>query len=272
MFGPGADGGLAAVDLRYSRRGQGPGVVLVHGSWGSGAEWSAVARDLAIDHDVVAYDRRGHGRSPAVTRQGSVHDDVTDLAQLIDALGLAPAYVVGNSFGGCITLRLAVTRPDLVRGIAVHEPPAAGVLGASAATERFWAGLQSVRGSIERGDLETAASTFVDQVTFGPGTWRRMSPAVRKQFISHADTFLDELRDPDALDLDLQALSRFCGSVLLTRGERGLEVFHLVLDRVEAAVPHAEQHVFRGAGHIPHVTHPAPFAALIRAHVAALAR
>ena len=48
---------------------------------------------------------------------------MADLAALIEHFGLAPAWVIGNSFGGSITLRLAGERSDLLRGVMVHEPP-----------------------------------------------------------------------------------------------------------------------------------------------------
>src|SRR5205823_2548848 len=65
----------------------------------------------------------GHSESERLPGPGSIHEDVADLAALIEHLDLAPAYVAGNSWGAIITLRLAITRPDLVRAIACHEPP-----------------------------------------------------------------------------------------------------------------------------------------------------
>jgi pimeloyl-ACP methyl ester carboxylesterase len=72
---------------------------------------------------VLTYDRRGHSQSERPASQGSVHEDVADLAALIEELDLAPAHIVGNSFGGSIVLRLAGERPDLFRSLIVQEPP-----------------------------------------------------------------------------------------------------------------------------------------------------
>jgi pimeloyl-ACP methyl ester carboxylesterase len=98
-------------------------LVMVHGSWLTRRNWDLVVPRLAESFRVVTYDRRGHGESERPSGQGSVREDVTDLAALIEHLGLAPAWVAGQSFGGSITLRLAGERPDLLRGIIAHEPP-----------------------------------------------------------------------------------------------------------------------------------------------------
>jgi len=101
---------------------------MVHGSWGDHHNWDLVAPRLAETHTVLTYDRRGHSQSQRLTSQGSVHDDVADLAALIEQAGIAPAHVVGNSFGASICLRLAAERPELIRSLIVHEPPLVGLI------------------------------------------------------------------------------------------------------------------------------------------------
>src|SRR5712675_530062 len=115
---------INGVRLFYEVSGNGEiPLVLVHGSWGSHHNWDMVVPKLAEAFRVLTYDRRGHSESERPTGQGSVREDVADLGALIEHLGLGPAWVAGNSFGASITLRLASERPDLLRGIAAHEPP-----------------------------------------------------------------------------------------------------------------------------------------------------
>src|ERR671915_741574 len=85
-------------------------LVLVHGSWGSHHNWDPVVPALAAQFRVVTYERRGHSDSERPPGQGSFREDVADLAALIEHLGLAPAWVVGNSSGAIITLQLAAAR------------------------------------------------------------------------------------------------------------------------------------------------------------------
>ncbi|MBW8702835.1 Non-heme chloroperoxidase [Streptomyces sp. MBT84] len=88
-----------------------PPVVLSHGWTCSTAFWAAQIRDLAADHRVIAYDQRGHGRSPA-SPACSTQALADDLEAVLVAT-LAPeekAVVVGHSMGG-MTVLAAAARP-----------------------------------------------------------------------------------------------------------------------------------------------------------------
>ena len=93
--------------LHYERSGAGEALVLVHGSWVDGSTWDTVRPGLAPSLEVVAFDRRGHSRSAPAPASGTIHDDVADLARLIEGLDLQPAHLAGASGGGSIVLRLA---------------------------------------------------------------------------------------------------------------------------------------------------------------------
>lgn len=83
----------------------GPVVVLSHGWTCSTAYWAAQIRELAPDHRVVAYDQRGHGRSPASPVYST--DVLADDLEAVLAATLAPgekAVIVGHSMGGMTIL------------------------------------------------------------------------------------------------------------------------------------------------------------------------
>jgi len=65
-------------------------IAMVHGSWFSRQNWDSVVPRLAESFRVITYDRRGHGESERPSGQGSVREDVADLAALIEHLGIAP--------------------------------------------------------------------------------------------------------------------------------------------------------------------------------------
>ena len=48
-----------------------------------------------------------------------------------------------------------------------------------------------------------------------------------------------------------------------SRGESGPPFFAAILEQIAAAVPRAQRHVFRGAGHMPHLTHPEDYALVV---------
>ena len=251
-------------------------LVLVHGSWGSHQQWNSVAASLSQSFRVLSYDRRGHSESECLAGQGSVREDVADLVALIEALGLAPAYVAGNSFGSAITLRLAVERPDLVRGIITHEPPlfplAAGDTTTAPALENLAAQVGSVIQRIASGDHAGAAEQFMTRLALAPGEWQQLPQDFQRTAIENAPTFLDEAKDPDALQFDLEWIAGFAKPALLTMGERSPSQYGPVLEKLAEALPHAERLTFPSAGHLPHVTHPAAYVeattAFVRKHEA----
>jgi pimeloyl-ACP methyl ester carboxylesterase len=113
------------VDLFYELTGSGDPLVLVHGSWVDHNSWQFVVPDLARSFRVLTYDRRGHSLSERPLGQGSRREDEEDLAALMEALDLAPAYVVGNSFGGSIALGPGAWEqlPEEVRRRTMNNAP-----------------------------------------------------------------------------------------------------------------------------------------------------
>ncbi|MFE9452489.1 alpha/beta fold hydrolase [Streptomyces sp. NPDC006739] len=88
-----------------------PPVVLAHGWTCSTRFWAAQISELAADHRVIAYDQRGHGRSPA--SPACTTDALADDLEAVLAHTLAPgekAVVVGHSMGG-MTVMAASARP-----------------------------------------------------------------------------------------------------------------------------------------------------------------
>jgi len=251
-------------------------VVLVHGSWSSHRSWDLVVPGLAQQVRVATYDRRGHSGSERPATQGSVHEDVADLAALLENLQLAPAFVVGNSFGGSIALRLAGQRPELLRGVVAHEPPLFQLLGSDPACasmlDEVGRRVGAVTQRIVGGDHEGAAEQFAETVALGPGAWAQLPPETRRTMVENAPTFLDETRDPEALTLDLGSLRNCERPVLLTSGDQSPPAFAPVIARLAEALPRAEVVTLAGAGHVPQVTHPELYvetvAAFVRRHKA----
>jgi pimeloyl-ACP methyl ester carboxylesterase len=252
------------IALRYEIAGDsGPPLILSHGSWGDGRSWDAVVPGLAQSFRAVVWDRCGHGGSEDRPGQGLRDRDSDDLGRLIEALGIAPAHVAGNSFGGSIALGLAARRPELFRSLAVHEPPVFGVLrGDPATAEDLTSVRERIGAVVERlatGDMAGGARLFADTVTGQAGSWERFSAEAQATMIRHAATFLDENRDPDVAELDLPGLADFRRPALVSHGDMSPAYFARVVEQVAAALPNARVHVFAGAGHVPHRSHPAEY-------------
>ena len=112
--------------LRVTRTGQGdkPVVVCAHGFTDDGLCWTPLARALEGEYDLILPDARGHGQSEAPAGTFTYVDLADDLAALIRALGLARPVVLGHSMGAVTAMLLAARYPELVRAVALEDPPA----------------------------------------------------------------------------------------------------------------------------------------------------
>ena len=254
---------INGIRLYWQLTGQGgDAVVLVHGSWIDHRNWDGIVPALGRSFRVLTYDRRGHSQSERPAGQGSVAEDVADLGALIDHLGLGPAHILGNSFGGVIALRLAVEQPRFFRSLLVHEPPLIGLLDGRARQQLLLGSdipPRSVIDLLEQGQMEAGARLFYETIVRA-GSWEERPQEVRHRWIFNAPTFLDEERDPASRLVDLRALGRFKNPTLLTSGDQSPPVFRFIVDMLAQALPHAQRRTFLGAGHGPHVTHPAEYA------------
>jgi pimeloyl-ACP methyl ester carboxylesterase len=246
-------------------------LVLVHGSWGSHRSWDPVVPGFVESFRVLTYDRRGHSESERPAGQGGVREDVADLAALIEHLELGSAWVAGNSFGASITLRLAGERPDLLRGIIVHEPPLFSLVVNDPTTastiDEVDKKQRAVAKRIAAGDHAGAAEQFVDELALGPGTWARLPAELRQTMITNAPTFLDETRDPEQYALDLAAIAEFRRPTLLTLGGQSPAIYAPVVAKLIETLPRAITHTFAEAGHIPYATHPNAYVETITAFI-----
>lgn len=258
------------VRLSYEITGTGDvSLIMVHGSWIARRQWDPVVPQLADSFRVLTYDRRGHSESKRPNGAGSVRDNVADLAVLIEDLGLAPAWVAGNSFGASITLRLASERPDLLLGITAHEPPLFSlVTGDRAVAPMVDEDMQTDAAVAERiasGDHAGAAEQFAEAVA--PGLWTEFPPQIQQTMIENAPAFLDEWNDPDFYAFDLAWIRDFPRPALLTQGDESPPQYPAVVAKLSEALPSAEVSTFKNVGHVPHMEDPEAYVEAITAFV-----
>jgi 3-oxoadipate enol-lactonase len=119
---------LNGVRHHYISKGEGPPIVLIHGLGGSLHTWYGVMETLSLNHHVVAFDLRGHGRSAAGSGSFAVQQWAKDVNALIVALELPPVTLVGHSLGSLIAQQAVLDVPEavdqlvLVGGISWFEP------------------------------------------------------------------------------------------------------------------------------------------------------
>jgi 3-oxoadipate enol-lactonase len=190
--------------------------VLLHGLGATGAAlWKYHAEALARDFQVVVPDLRGAGESPKPPGPYSLQDFVDDLRELAERLRLAPAALVGHSFGGSIVLEYAAQHPDGVSAVVAVGAP----------TELPKQNREAMRAraeTVEREGMDAVAETVATNGT---------APSFREERPDEFRGYVELLAGADPAgyaaacraiaDLDIgDHLSRIAAPVLLVAGDR----------------------------------------------------
>jgi pimeloyl-ACP methyl ester carboxylesterase len=243
--------------LHYSRQGQGPALIILHGLFGSGSNWNSQAKRLAGQFDVILPDLRNHGRSfhaPAM----SYADLAGDVRGLMDALALETALVLGHSMGGKTAMTLALESPERVRALAVADIAPVAYHGQS--NRPLIEAMQRVDlGSVgSRGDADAALAADV------PQRMVRQFLLTNLQFKDDSYSWripldilagrLQELEDFPAADASYQ------GPTLFLYGAESNYVTADAHATIRRYFPAAQLHAIPQAGHWLHAEQPQLFA------------
>ena len=114
---------LELGDIRWAwrERGQGPLVLMSHGTFLDHSLWDALAEALSTRFRCVQLDLPGHGQSGFWPQGWSVADLVGHYPALIRALGADQATLIGLSIGGAVSLRVAAEHPQCVRSLVYMD-------------------------------------------------------------------------------------------------------------------------------------------------------
>jgi 2-succinyl-6-hydroxy-2,4-cyclohexadiene-1-carboxylate synthase len=242
------------VTLHADTSGKGPRLVLVHGFTQNRNCWGPLAADLERDHEVVRVDAPGHGRS------AGVRADLPVGARLLADHG--PATYVGYSMGGRFVLRLAVDRPDVVRGVVVIGATA-GLDDPTARAERV-ARDQELAARLERDGLDAFLEEWLAQPLFAALPEPMRFVAERRE--NTAAGLADSLRRAGTGTQDplWDRLGSVTVPVLAIAGAADTK-FTVAARRLAAVVgSSAELALVPGAGHAAHLERPAEVLGMLR--------
>jgi pimeloyl-ACP methyl ester carboxylesterase len=110
---------INGIELAYIRRGKGTPLVLLHGYPLDHHIWDAVVPLLENKFDLILPDLRGFGESTTVDTPYTMDDFASDIAGLLDFLGIQKAAIAGHSMGGYVALAFARLFPDRVAGLGL---------------------------------------------------------------------------------------------------------------------------------------------------------
>jgi len=258
---------VRGTELAYLDMGQGPPVVMVHGTICDYRWWQVQMDQFSQRHRVVAYRLRHHHPNVSTGDRSDYlpRTHAADLAGLIQALNLGRLHLVGHSYGSFISLLVARDRPELVRSLVLVEPGGrlAGLITGPDAEEAqpilkaTGESRKQVLERLDQGDIDEALRIVLNRV-LGPGTWERMPNAARAAHRDNVHTLKPTLTNP-AERFTCDDARKIAAPTLLVGGDVSPRIFPLVLNAFQSCLARVERITITKASHEVHRDNPADF-------------
>ena len=256
--------GSPPIRIRILEVGSGPPLLFAHGTAGSGPAFAPLIREMS-NYRCIIFDRPGFGLSATVPfAVDSFGTTVADLQRdLLDALGLPSADIVGHSIGGLFALRLAQHHPERVRRVvllgagpivdAAGVPPIIRVI-ASAAGALF----------VRLVGLPRATKAMLRGNGHGPSLDSGRIPAAWVEWRTSVSRDTDSMRNERRMVQAIVSGSRYRPGLTMTEAElRSIRSATLMLygtgdgvgsptvwTRVMGTMPNGQLSVIDDAGHV----------------------
>lgn len=233
--------------IYYERHGEGPPVFFCHGAGSNAATWWQQLPAFAARHTCITMDIRCFGRSVAPLSEFTLPLFTDDVLAVLQHAGLERVAFIGQSLGGMIGLRLALTQPQRVAAfVACDTSLAIDHTELLAIVEKRMRTVRAV--SIEQRSLgawflehQPALAALYAQIN-------HFNPSAHTHSAADWGAAMQGLLTPDALT-PMDALPTLaCPTLLLVGSEDPIVPVH-VMREVSALVPGSEVHVVERAGH-----------------------
>jgi pimeloyl-ACP methyl ester carboxylesterase len=142
---------INGFEMYYDRRGEGEGLLLLHGGMGIGDDWRHIFASDPPGYSVIVPDLRGHGRSTSPPQEFTFKACAEDVRGLLDRLRIDRVKAVGMSMGAKTLLHLATVDPSRVDAMVLVS-----------ATPRFPDPLRAAASEFTREALERLTSAQRD--------------------------------------------------------------------------------------------------------------
>jgi pimeloyl-ACP methyl ester carboxylesterase len=253
--------------------GQGrPPIVFVHGFACAHTDWNAQVAHLSPRHQTIAVDLRGHGASAGTPDECSIERYGADVAEVMRALALPPAVLVGHSMGCRVVIEAALQAPAHTAAVILVDGSQFAAAMAAILRQRF---------AMPDGYATMADSIFKDMFT------SRSEPTVAASVIERAGRLPRPIGEKMLTDLQRYDVGRLASSLASLRVPvMALQATYSnekrerrtmskgqstpYLDMLRASVPSARIEIIADTGHFPQLDESAQTNALIDSFLGSL--
>lgn len=225
--------------------------------------WTSTAALLAGERPVLAYDHRGHGRSPVPPGPYSMDDLVTDARGVIERWGRGPVIWLGLSMGGMVGQGLSIRHPDLVRGLVLAHTSARY----PAAAREAWQ--QRIR-LVEQGGMAAVVDLVLQRYLTAAvrATQPQLHEALRRRVLTtDAAGYMASCAAVAGVDW-LDELHRIDCPTLVLAGELDAGAPPAMAREIHERIRAARLAIVPDASHLSPIEQPARFEAALRSFLA----
>lgn len=242
--------------IGYERSGDGPPLVLVHGTSADRTRWAPVLSVFEQHFTVYAVDRRGRGIS-GDTEPYALEREFEDITAVVEAVG-EPVDLLGHSFGGLCALEAALRSPR-VRRLVLYEPGFKTDVPFYEEDPR-----PRLEAMIARGDREGALVLFFRDVVGMSEAELEMMRAAPSWAgrLAAVHTIPREFADLDYV-FDAERIGALSIPVLLLQGSESAPALLEATRRLHAVLPASTLEVMPGEAHVAITTAPELFSRLV---------
>jgi non-heme chloroperoxidase len=254
-------GGRQLHYVDQGEEGQQP-IIFIHGGLDDYRCWQfQIDSFFSNKYRAISYSRRFAYPNKwigNVVTDNTIEDNARDLAELIRKLDLAPAHLVGVSYGAFITLCCASRNPELAKMIVLNEPPIFPFLAKSPLKDdvellkKYRTHVQSpTEDAFKIGEFERAAQTFIDRIMDIENFFEQLPEKDKQLLIDNAKSLEGELEFAQPSSFSVEDVKKITTiPTLLVKGELSPKFFHRISDMLSDNMPNNTEQIV-----IPNVSH-----------------
>jgi non-heme chloroperoxidase len=240
--------------------GQHPAIIFIHGSLDDYRCWQFQMDYFSKKYRTISYSRRFAYPNKwigNVVKDNTIEENAKDLAELIRKLDLAPAHLVGASYGAFITLYCASRNPKLAKTMVLNEPPILPFLARSFLKDdvEFYKRyrthvLSPTEDAFKTGDFKKAAQIFINRVMNIENFFEQLSEQDKQYLMDNAKSLEGELESAIPSSFSFEDIKQITIiPTLIVKGELSTKSFLRIADILSDNMPNTEQIL------IPNVSH-----------------
>ena len=230
-----------------------PVLLFSHGLLMDHTMFAPQVEAFKADFRCIAWDERGHGQTatPGECAAFSYYDSANDVVALLSHLGVQQAVLVGMSQGGYLSLRCALTHPEVVRALVLIDtqamPEDPTLMPHHMAMVQRWA-----QSGMDDDMAATVESFILGESWEGADAWKAKWKKVDTANLVQCFTTLGQRDDIS------QKIAQIQVPALVIHGSHDRAIAPERAKAMAQSLPQSQWVEIAGAGHAPNLTHPVP--------------